>query len=54
MKNLEDGIKSILLDIGKDIKIHKLDNESYVIDMDYDVYTIQIMELVLKYFKDNK
>ena len=48
LKNLEQGIKEILLNIGKDIKIHKMDDENYIIDMDYDIYTIKIMEL----FKD--
>jgi hypothetical protein len=49
LKSLEQGIKEILLDIGKDIKIHKMDDENYIIDMDYDIYTIKIMELFKKY-----
>jgi hypothetical protein len=49
LKNLEEGIKSILLDIGQDIKIHKLDNDSYIIDIEYDKYTIKIMELFKEY-----
>ena len=52
MKNLEQGIKEILLDIGKDIKIHKMDNESYIIDMNYDIYTIKIMELFKEYLSE--
>ena len=49
MTNLEQEIKEILLNIGKDIRIHKMDNESYIIDMDYDIYTIKIMELFKEY-----
>ena len=49
MKNLEDGIKSILLDIGQDMKVHKLDTDSYIIDIEYDKYTIRIMELFKEY-----
>ena len=49
MTNLEQEIKEILLNIGNDIRIHKMDNESYIIDMDYDIYTIKIMELFKEY-----
>jgi hypothetical protein len=49
LTTLESGIKSILLDIGKDLKVHKLDNDSYVIDIEYDEYTIKIMELFKEY-----
>ena len=53
LKNLEDGIKSILLDIGQDLKVHKLDTENYIIDIEYDKYTIRIMELFKEYLEDN-
>ena len=53
LKNLEDGIKSILLDIGQDLKVHKLDNDSYVIDVEYDKYTIKLMELFKEYLEYN-
>jgi hypothetical protein len=53
LKSLEDGIKSILLDIGQDLKVHKLDNDSYVIDIEYDKYTIKIMELFKEYLSEN-
>jgi hypothetical protein len=52
MKSLEHEIKEILLNIGQHIKIHKMDNESYIIDMDYDIYTIKIMELFKKYLNE--
>jgi hypothetical protein len=51
LKNLEDEIKSILLDIGQDMKIHRLDNENYIIDIDYNKYTIKIMELFKEYLE---
>jgi len=51
MKNLEDGIKSILLDIGQDMKVHKLDTDNYIIDIEYDKYTIRIMELFKEYLE---
>jgi hypothetical protein len=52
LTNLEQEIKEILLNIGKDIRIHKMDNESYIIDMDYDIYTIKIMELFKEYLSE--
>ena len=52
LTNLEQEIKEILLNIGKDIKIHKMDSESYIIDMDYDIYTIKIMELFKEYLSE--
>ena len=51
MKNLENGIKSILLDIGQDMKVHKLDTDNYIIDIEYDKYTIRIMELFKEYLE---
>jgi hypothetical protein len=51
LKNLEEGIKSILLDIGQDMKVHKLDNDSYIIEIEYDKYTIKIMELFKEYLE---
>jgi hypothetical protein len=52
LKSLEDGIKGILLDIGQDLKIHKLDNDSYVIDIEYDKYTVKIMEMFKEYLSE--
>jgi hypothetical protein len=53
LKNLEDGIKAILLDIGQDMKVHKLDTDNYIIDIEYDKYTIRIMELFKEYLEYN-
>lgn len=43
--SLEDQLKEILFNIGKEIKIHKIDSENTIIEIDYDKYTIEIMEL---------
>jgi len=50
--DLEKQIKNILFDIGKDIKIHKLVNGSLIIEIDYDKYTIELMELMKKYLSN--
>jgi hypothetical protein len=43
---LEDDIRSILFEIGKDIKIHKLIDGNLIIDIDYDKYVNEIMNLI--------
>lgn len=49
--DLELELKKILFDIGKDIKIHKLIDGNLIIDIDYNKYVIEIMQ-VFKTFLD--
>jgi hypothetical protein len=44
--NLEEQIKSILFEIGKDVKIHKLIDGNLIIDIDYDKYVKEIIKLI--------
>jgi hypothetical protein len=50
MNELEYEIKAILFEIGKDLKVHKLIDGNLIVEIDYDKYTIEIMELFTKYF----
>ena len=50
--NLENEIKDILFEIGKEIKVHKLIDGNLIIEIDYDKYTIELMELIKKYLSD--
>jgi hypothetical protein len=50
--NLEENIKDILFNIGKDIKVHKLIDGNLIIEIDYEKYTIEIMELFKKYLSE--
>ncbi len=50
--SLENEIKDILFEIGKEIKIHKLIDGNFIIEIDYDKYTIEIMELIKKYLSN--
>jgi len=50
--SLEDSIKNVLFEIGKDIQIHKLIDGNLIIEIDYDKYTIEIMELLKKYMEE--
>jgi hypothetical protein len=46
--SLEDDIKSILFEIGKEVKIHKLIDGNLIIDIDYEKYVNAIIELINK------
>ncbi len=50
--NLENEIKDILFEIGKEIKVHKLIDGNLIIEIDYDKYTIALMELMAKYLAE--
>jgi len=50
--NLEDEIKNILFEIGKEIKVHKLIDGNLIIEIDYDKYTIELMELMTKFLSN--
>lgn len=50
--NLENEIKDILFEIGKEIKVHKLIDGNLIIEIDYDKYTIALMELMSKYLSE--
>lgn len=49
MESLENDIKNILFSIGKDIKVHRIDEDNTILEIDYDKYTIEIMELFKKF-----
>lgn len=42
---IEEQIKNILFEIGKEIKIHKLIDGNLIVEIDYDKYTKEIMDL---------
>ena len=48
--NLEDDIRDILFEIGKDVKIHKLIDGNLIIDIDYEKYVSQIVNKVKLYY----
>jgi len=50
--DIENKIKEILFNIGKEIQIHKLIDGNLIIEIDYDKYTIEIVELFKKYKKE--
>lgn len=46
--DLEKEIKNILFEIGKDIKVHKLLDGNLIIEIDYELYTKQLIDLISK------
>jgi hypothetical protein len=48
MNKIENEIKNILFEIGKDIKIHKLIDGNLIVEIDYDKYTKQLINLFNK------
>jgi hypothetical protein len=50
--DLEEEINKILFSIGQDIKIHKIDGENSVIEIDYQKYTVQVLRLFFKYLNE--
>ena len=48
--SLEDDLKSILFEIGKEVKIHKLIDGNLIIDIDYEKYVEQILDQIKLYY----
>ena len=42
---LENDIRNILFQIGKEIKLHRIDSENMVIDINYEKYVKELIEL---------
>jgi hypothetical protein len=46
LQEVEDGIRDLLFEIGKDIKLHKLIDGNIIIEIDYDKYVTSLMDLI--------
>jgi len=51
--NLENEIKNILFEIGKEVKLHKLIDGNLIVEIDYDKYTVALIELMTKYLLED-
>jgi hypothetical protein len=45
---IEDQIRDILFKIGLELKIHKLYNNEIIVEIDYEKYVSEIMQLINK------
>lgn len=43
---IEEQIRDILFQIGKDVKIHKLIDGNLIIDIDYEKYVQEIIKII--------
>jgi hypothetical protein len=50
--DLEEEINKILFDLGKEIKIYRVDRDNTVIDIEYEKYTAQILRVFMKYLSE--
>lgn len=51
---MEDKIRDILFQIGKELKLHKVDPANIIVEIDYEKYVSQIMALLVdERFKDH-
>jgi hypothetical protein len=50
--DIEEEIHKILLSIGQDIKIHKIDEDNSVIEIDYSTYTEKLLRVFRDYLMD--
>jgi len=46
-EDLKDFIKGVLFEIGKDIKIHKIDKDNIILEIDYDKYADVIVDKII-------
>lgn len=47
--NLDDEIRRVLFEIGKDIKIHRIDKDNTIIEIDYEKYLEKLKSILEGY-----
>lgn len=50
--SIENDIRSILFEIGKEIKVHKLQDGNLILDIDYEKYVENFKNLFNKYLAE--
>lgn len=43
---IEDQIREVLFEMGKEIKIHKIDKDNMILEIDYEKPVSKIMQIV--------
>ena len=44
--SLENEIRDILFEIGKDVMVYRVTKDNYIIDIDYEKYVSKILQLI--------
>ena len=47
--DFDDEIRAILFEIGKDVKIHKIDDKNMILEIDYDKYVAKFKSILEGY-----
>ena len=50
--DLEKEINNILFNLGKEIKIHRVDKDNTLIEIEYEKYTIEILRVFMNYLSE--
>ena len=50
--DLEKEINNILFNLGKEIKIHRVDQENTLIEIEYEKYTVEILRVFMNYLSE--
>jgi len=50
--DLEKEINSVLFEMIKEVRLHRVDSENTVIEADYQKYTIELLRLFMRYLAD--
>jgi hypothetical protein len=51
--DLEKEINAILFKIGQEVKIHKIDSNNTIIEIDYDKYTVELLRMFMNYLSED-
>jgi hypothetical protein len=52
MMDIEVEIKEVLFKMGQEIKIHKIDNDNSILEVDYEKYTAQLLRVFMNYLAE--
>ena len=50
--DIDKRIEDILFKIGQDIVLHKLDDDNYIVEIDYQKYTAEILRVFTTYLTE--
>ena len=50
--DLEKEINNILFNLGKEIKIHRVDKDNTLIEIEYEKYTVEILRVFMNYLSE--
>jgi hypothetical protein len=47
--SIDEQIQAVLFDISKELKVHKIDDDNLIIEMDYEKHTLQLKSILEGY-----